>query len=145
MGRYSNQPLLLEKLQDLAASVALETTPERPVTGATPTPRVQRLDERLDGETVAQIIVEYEAGASSAAIGSMFSLSKKSVVKVLREAGINVRYPRMTESELRRATMLYNDGYSLVEVGRRLGRDHSTIYKAMKRAGMKMRDSHGRP
>ncbi|MFD3399831.1 helix-turn-helix domain-containing protein [Kribbella sp. NPDC058693] len=144
MSRYSNQPLLLEKLQNLAVSVALETTPQKPVTEATSVPRVHKLDDRLGSETVARIVAEYEAGASSAAIGSLFSLSKKSVVKVLREAGIKVRYPRMTESELRRATMLYNDGCSLVEVGKRLGRDHSTIYKSLKRAGMRLRDTHGR-
>lgn len=90
-------------------------------------------------------MVEHEAAAIVRSHRLDVLAEQKSIVKVLREAGINVRYPRITESELRRATMLYNDGYSLVEVGRRLGRDHSTTYKAMKRAGIKMRDSHGRP
>jgi hypothetical protein len=105
---------------------------------------VHKLDERLDAETMAQIVAEYEAGGSSASIGALFSLSKRSVIKILREAGVKVRYPRMTEAELRRAITLYSSGSSLHEVGNR-GRDHSTIHKALKRHGVRMRDSHGRP
>ncbi|TDU87557.1 hypothetical protein EV138_1081 [Kribbella voronezhensis] len=114
------------------------------MTETTPTPRVHKLDERLDSETVAKIVAEYEAGGSSESIGALFCLSKRSVIKILREAGIKVRYPRMTEAELRRATMLYNSGSSLVGVGNRLGREHSTVYKALKRARVRMRDTHGR-
>jgi hypothetical protein len=66
-------------------------------------------------------VAEYDAGGSSESIGALFCLSKRSVIKILREAGIKVRYPRMTEAELRRATMLYRDGYSLLEVSKRLG------------------------
>lgn len=78
----------------LGASIALETTVEKPATSSISPPRVHKLDDRLDGETVARIVAEYGAGASSAAIGSLFQLSKKSVIKVvLREAGIKVRYP----------------------------------------------------
>ncbi|MFI5708970.1 helix-turn-helix domain-containing protein [Kribbella sp. NPDC051620] len=145
MSRYSNHaPPLLDKLQKLAQSVALDIEAGRPIDPAEP-PRVHKLDERLDSETMARIVGEYEAGGSSESIGTLFCLSKRSVIKILREAGVKVRYPRMTEAELRRATMLYNSGSSLVEVGNRLGRDHSTIHKALQRAGVRMRDSHGRP
>ncbi|TDD20773.1 helix-turn-helix domain-containing protein [Kribbella turkmenica] len=144
MRRYSNQPLLLDRLQKLAQSIALDINEARPIEPAEP-PRVHKLDERLDSETMARIVAEYEAGGSSESIGALFRLSKRSVIKILREAGIKVRYPRMTEAEIRRATMLYNDGASLVEVGNRLGRDHTTIHKALKRHGVRMRDSHGRP
>ncbi|MFC9692288.1 helix-turn-helix domain-containing protein [Kribbella sp. NPDC056951] len=144
MRRYSNQPLLLDRLQKLAQSIALDMDEARPIEPAQPS-RVHKLDERLDAETMAQIVAEYEAGGSSASIGALFSLSKRSVIKILREAGVKVRYPRMTEAELRRAIALYNSGSSLLEVGNRLGRDHSTIHKALKRHGVRMRDSHGRP
>ena len=144
MRRYSNHAPLLEKLQKLAESVVVEATAEKPVTSATPTPRVHKLDHRIDGELVARVVAEYEAGMPAAEIGVLFALSKNSVLKVLREADIQIRLPRMTEAELRRAIALHEDGLSLVEVGRRLDRNHSTVYKALKRVGVPMRDSHGR-
>lgn len=105
---------------------------------------MHKLDERLDSETMARIVAEYEAGGSSESISALFCLSKRSVIKILREAGVKIRYPRTTEAELRRATILYNQGCSLVEVGKRLERDHSAIHKALQRAGVRMRDTHGR-
>lgn len=142
MSRYSNHaPPLLDRLRKLAQSIALDIEGARPIDRPPP---VHKLDERLDSETMARIVAEYGAGGSSESIGALFCLSKRSVIKILCEAGIKVRYPRMTEAEIRRATMLYNDGSSLVEVGNRLGRDHSTIQKALRRAGVRMRDSHGR-
>lgn len=144
MRRYSNQAPLLERLQKLAESVVVEATVEKPVTSATPTPRVHKLDHRIDGELVARVMAEYEAGMPAAEIGALFALGKNSVLKVLREAGIEIRLPRMTEAEVGRAIALYQGGLSLVEVGRRLDRGHSTVYKALRRRGIAMRDSHGR-
>jgi DNA-binding CsgD family transcriptional regulator len=144
MSRYSNLYPLLSRLQELAEAIASDTTGEKPVTSSTPAPRVHKLDHRLDGEQIARIVAEYEAGASAAVIGDMFSLSKRSVIKIVREAGVVIWWPRMSHAEIREATRLYAGGLSLVEVGKRLNRDHSTIYKALKRAGVRMRDSHGR-
>lgn len=120
---------------------AVASDPVRPAETAV-VRRAHKLDERTDGEQIARIVAEYEAGASAAVIGEMFSLSKRSVIKILREAGIAIRLPRMSEAEVREATRLYAGGLSLVDVEKRLGRDHSTIYKALRRVGVRMRDSH---
>lgn len=141
MRRYSNRPLLLERLTRLLTEVS-DTSQIRPP-DSTP-PRVHKLDERLDVDAIARIVAEYEEGSSAAEIGELMSLSKRSIIKILREAGVAIRLPRMSEAEIQEATRLYASGLSLVDAGKRLNRDHSTIYKALKRMGVRMRDSHGR-
>lgn len=85
MSRYSNHvPPLLDRLQKLAQSVALDIEAGRPI-DPVKSPRVHKLDERLDSETMARIVAEYEAGGSSESIGALFCLSKRSVIKILRE------------------------------------------------------------
>lgn len=139
--RYSNQTHLLHQLRKVTEAVASD--PVRPVETAV-VRRVHKLDERIDSELIARIVAEYEAGASAAVIGDMFNLSKRSIIKILREASVAIRLPRMSEAEIQEATRLYVSGLSLVDVGKRLDREHSTIYKVLKRAGVRMRDSHGR-
>ncbi|WP_369410824.1 helix-turn-helix domain-containing protein [Kribbella voronezhensis] len=51
----------------------------------------------------------------------------------------------MSSAEIREAARLYGTGLSLAEVGKRMGRGYSTIHKALHRAGVRLRDTHGRP
>ena len=51
----------------------------------------------------------------------------------------------MTPAILEQAKQLYGDGNSLATIGRQLGVDASTVHKALKKVGVKMRDTHGRP
>ena len=45
---------------------------------------------------------------------------------------------------LERAKQLYAHGHSLAVIGKQVGVDASTVHKALERAGLKMRDTHGR-
>jgi DNA-directed RNA polymerase specialized sigma24 family protein len=51
----------------------------------------------------------------------------------------------MTPDTISKAAQLYATGLSLFEVGAHLGVDTTTVHKALKKAGVKMRDTHGRP
>ena len=108
-------------------------------------PQRHKLDHRIDGELVARVVAEYEAGTPTTQLTRMFSLGKGSILKILREAGVELRLPRMSAAELELARQLYESGLSLVDVSKQLGRPgHSTVYQALKRSGVRMRDSHGR-
>jgi transposase-like protein len=50
----------------------------------------------------------------------------------------------MSTDHIKQAIQLYQAGTSLVVVGAKLGYDHGTIYRALRKAGVSMRDSHGR-
>lgn len=89
-------------------------------------------------------MADYHAGTSTTELATRYGIGKGTVLKVLREAGVELRWPRMTEPEIREATRLYESGLSLADVGKRLGRGYSTVHKALRRHGVKMRDPHGR-
>jgi hypothetical protein len=73
-----------------------------------------------------------------------YGISKGAVLRLLREHDIPIRRQSMTEAEIDQAAEFYRDGNSLATVGTKLGYDHGTIHHALKRAGVTMRDSHGR-
>lgn len=140
LGRYSRLARLTLQLRSLLK--LLKTEADRAASSSPP--RVHKLDQRIDCELTARIAAEYEVGTSSPELARQYGLGKGSVLKLLHEADVRLRLPRMSEVELQEARRLYEGGLSLVEVGKRLDRDHSTIYKALKRRGVRMRDNHGR-
>ena len=60
--------------------------------------------------------------------------------------GIVIRgsHVKMTPDMIEPAKQLYADGQSLAVIGERLRVDASTVHKVPKKAGVKMRDTHGR-
>jgi DNA-directed RNA polymerase specialized sigma24 family protein len=141
LGIYSKQMDLCNRLVRLERDVAKSAKRDRPVT-----PRRQsfKLARRLTDEDRASIAKSYQDGATAEAAGRPYGISKASVLKILDEAGVKRRLPRMGEAEIQEARRLYEGGLSLADVGKRLGRDASTVHKALKREGIRMRDSHGR-
>lgn len=73
-----------------------------------------------------------------------YHLGKGTVLRLLREHGVQLRNQRMTAAEIEQAIQLYGQGLSLAAVGAKLGYDHGTIWRALKGAGVPRRDSHGR-
>jgi IS30 family transposase len=73
-----------------------------------------------------------------------YNLGKGTVLRLLREPGVPLRNQRMTPTEIEKAIQLYEAGNSLAAVGTKLGYNHGTIWRALKRAGVARRDSHGR-
>jgi hypothetical protein len=83
MGRYSK----LEPLQTLPEDTAYRSLPQDPP------PRVHKLDQRLDPTVIAEIVAAYEAGTSSVKLMRTYGLGKGSVLKLLHEAGVQIRKP----------------------------------------------------
>jgi IS30 family transposase len=54
------------------------------------------------------------------------------------------RHP-LSEQELAQARRLYESGLSLVKVSKRIGRHHTTVHLALRRAGVTMRPRKGGP
>lgn len=106
-----------------------------------------RLDQRLDPEAAAELVSAYEAGLSSHKLARQYNLSKTSVLKLLREPGVDVRYQGLTPDQIEQAARLYVGGLSLAQVGTQLGADRTTIWLALKKRGVTMRSPNapGRP
>lgn len=103
-----------------------------------------KLDQRLKSEIVAEIVARYEAGEPSTAIANLFDLSKGSVIRLLRDAGVTIRNQGMTDDQIAEAGQLYGAGLSLAKIGVKFGVDHGTVWRALKKRDVKMRDTHGR-
>lgn len=74
-----------------------------------------------------------------------FDLSKGSVLKVLREAGVTMRNQGLRCEQIGEAQRLYEDaGWSLARIGEKFGVDHGTVWRQLRKRGVQMRDAHGR-
>lgn len=92
---------------------------------------------------IAQLVAEYEAGTPTTKLTEQFGLSKGAVLKLLHEAGASMRQQALSERELAEARLLYESGLSLVAVGERVSRHHTTVHLALRRAGVAMRPRKG--
>jgi len=140
IGRYSNfpQPLLSGQTDRLLRASTRQNHPK------SPTPRVHTARRRLSPDTIQQLITDYQAGTPSTQLMLTYNLGKGTVLRLLRDHGVEPRRQRMSSDHIEQAIQLYQGGNSLVGVGAKLGYDHGTIYRALRRAGVSMRDSHGR-
>ncbi|MGW4126042.1 helix-turn-helix domain-containing protein [Nocardia sp. NPDC004711] len=102
-----------------------------------------KLSQRLGQETIRQIVARYEAGEPSTALMSAFGLSKGSLLKVLRDAGVAMRNQGLSPEQINEAEQLYGAGWSLARIGEKLGVDHGTVWRRLKERGVPMRDAHG--
>ena len=75
-----------------------------------------------------------------AELAEKFECHRTTVRRQLQNAGVTIRPQKLMTSELvTQASVLYENGHSLVEVGRLLDLEASTIGKALKRAGVTLR------
>lgn len=145
--RYSNLDALSKFVQKLRAD-HLITPDGKAICRSDRSPEVMRpfkLDQRLDDAIRTEIINLYFSGKPSTSIAVLHGLNKNSVIKVLREAGVEIRRRSLTIEQIDDAAQLYEAGQSLAKIGTRLGVDHGTVWRALKRRGVPMRDTHGRP
>jgi transposase-like protein len=149
MQRYSNLDILSKTLQVLRTA-GLISPDGKPIPRSgrsieqVELPQPFKLDQRLKPAIVAEIVARYEAGESSTAIAASYGLSKGSVIRLLREAGITIRRQGLTDHQIAEAAQLYDSGLSLAKIGARFDVDHGTVWRQLRKCGVKMRDTHGR-
>ncbi|RQM34890.1 helix-turn-helix domain-containing protein [Rhodococcus ruber] len=106
--------------------------------------KLHKLDQRVHSLTVRQLAAEYEAGASTRQLEKHFGISRASIVKLLRDAGVSIRYQGMSSAQIDEAVRLYGDGLSLARIGEELGVDPGTVWRRLRERDVPMRDMHGR-
>lgn len=139
--RYSNRPGLGETLHRTRTGLARASSkrhPRRPAGG-----KRHKVAQRLDEATVAQLVAAYGAGATSTALMQRYCLGRGTVLGLLAAAGVTMRHQGLSEIETGAAAALYARGMSVVSVADRLERPMSTVYLALKRAGVVMRPRQG--
>lgn len=131
--RYSRQPHLWRTSKRLLkllteANVARRTERVRPV------PHVHKLGQRLCEEQVQQLVKDYQAGATSTELRASYSLGKGSVLKLLREGGVEMRRQGLSESQVALVVERYRAGLTIREVAAELGLAKTTVQDGLRRS-----------
>jgi len=91
---------------------------------------------------VQRLIQLYTQGELIDALAAQFH-SRTTVMKHVERAGVPRRRNLLTQ-RINEARQLYNQGWSLATIGQHLGVNASTVWHALRKAKVPMRDTHGR-
>jgi predicted DNA binding protein len=130
--RYSKQPHLWRTSKRLAKLLA--NPMERPTELAPSRPHVHKLAQRLTAEEVRALQVAYRAGASLAELQQQFGLSRGSVQRILREAGVRRRNKSLTDDEVEVLVKRYKAGQTIREIAVERDLAKTTVQDALARA-----------
>lgn len=86
----------------------------------------------------------YEAGTVLRLIADDLGVSRQRLAARLRERGVAIRGEGPTPGQVLEMVRRYDQGESLARVGARLGFNGGTVRAHLIRAGVLLRDSHGR-
>lgn len=98
-----------------------------------------RLDRKVSPETAAQLIADYELGTSFTQLTKIYGIDKGSVLKLLKEAGVQMRHHGLPSDNLEEAASLYKDGCSLPQVAERFGCSVGSVRKEFRAHGVQIR------
>lgn len=109
-------------------------------------PRQYRMTRRLSPAGLQQMKELYRRGISTYQPARQFDTDRHTITRHLRLGGVELR-PRqkLTPQFAEEAARLYTDGHSLAAIGNRVGLTPTAVGNALKRAGMKLRDTPDRP
>lgn len=138
--RYSQRPDLtrrLDRLNKLAGQ-----TPS--VVPQPPTASPRSLRYRLSDTQRQAIVRDYQNGTPTTELTRRFQLGKGTVLKLLEEAGADMRRQGLTGAEITEAVRLYQAGLSLAKIATQLDSAPTTINRALVSCGVRLRGRHDR-
>lgn len=86
----------------------------------------------------------YECGEILRVIADDLGVSRQRLADRLRDRGVRLRREKPSSGEVLEMCRRYEQGESLARVGERLGFNASTVRMNLLRAGVSLRDPHGR-
>jgi DNA-directed RNA polymerase specialized sigma24 family protein len=109
------------------------------------TPRVrQKTTRRMPQEMLDELAARYLDGVQTPELSEQFKLSRSTVLKVLRDAGVPIRRQGLPADKVAEAVALYEGGLSLAKVAEHFSVSVTAVYNKLRAAGVPMRDSGGR-
>lgn len=107
-------------------------------------PPARKTCPRVSPEKAARIVAGYQSGKTVYELANEHRINRVTVSEVLKREGVKLRRQPPSEQQIRQMTRLYESGLSLKKVGDRLGFNATTVRANLLKAGVRMRDSHGR-
>lgn len=128
--------IMAKKLRKVQVTVHAEVRPARAA------PR-RRIADRFTAAQLAGIVEEYRAGVATTALCRNHGLSKSAMLKILADAGVQMRMRPMTSDQIETARLLYKSGLSLSQVAERTGVHQTTVQRTLWRHGVTLRAPNG--
>jgi hypothetical protein len=142
MKRYSNPVYQGSRIRNTVELV--EKLAKKQVKQVSPLPQVRRVDRRLSGDTIAELVQAYRTGATTTQLRERFELSQGSVIRILHSHGVAMRNQGLAESDLATAAELYRGGATLAQLGEQFGVSPNAVRRALVAACVVMRPRGGR-
>ncbi len=137
LGRYSK---LCDQGKQLRRTVELATSVEKvQVKEPTPLPKIHKLEQRLSPTVGIDMAAAYRAGASTPELRRRFGLSQSSVLKLLAEHGVEMRFQGLSDEDVPEAVRRYEAGQTLVQLGEWFKVSPNAVRRVLMREGVKMR------
>lgn len=120
------------------------TVANDPAASSSPRSRAQKssakIIHRLTKADKAEITARYSQGASSRQLAETYSVSKTSIVALLREKGISIRYQGINDSQIQEIIQHYAAGASLAATGDTYGVSAETVRNLLMKHGFTLRN-----
>ena len=126
---------IVTTLRSILAGQGRDRLPDRPT-------RSRQFQRRLDDQEQAQLLAAYEQGARVNDLAEIFGVSRSAVMANLSRLGAESRRG-IVHRRIDEARTLYEQGRSLVEIGKRYGVYPSTVRDALRKAGVRLRQRPG--
>ena len=145
-GQLSNQDTRarIGRLHSVVLGQCAGKCTERTTTESPPLHGGRQIQHRLRSEETERLIADYQIGARVNELATRYQVNRATVIQHINRAGVRRHYPALVPHEIEEAARLYREGQSLAMVARQLGAHATTVRTALLRAGLRMRDSHGR-
>jgi hypothetical protein len=104
----------------------------------------KQAQKRLRPDEIEMLIAAYRAGIPIRELAAHHGVHRATVMQIVERAGEPRRYPALGPGDIQRAAEMYACGMSLAAVGTALAVNANTVRLALLKAGVRMRDAHGR-
>jgi hypothetical protein len=89
------------------------------------------------------LVADYKRGISTPKLCKQYDLSKWSVLKILNDHGVSMRFQSLTDEQIDQAVERYQAGDSLATIARHLGSSPTTVQRALISRGVAIRPKGG--
>jgi lambda repressor-like predicted transcriptional regulator len=93
---------------------------------------------------ITELIKEYERRVPIKDLAHRFGIHRLTVGAHIRRHGVELRREGLTREDIPVAASLYGQGWSLTKLGVKFGVDSTTVWRALRAAGVAMRPSSHR-
>ena len=136
LGRYSNHADQGERIKRVLETPLSELT--------TPVSKpLRQVHRRLQAGELDGLAEAYLAGSTLSQLSDRFRKHRTTISTDLERRGVARRYRLVEGERLQQAIQGYQDGESVVSIGKELGVAGETVRKAFIRAGVKLRPRRG--